>query len=156
MLYKGAPDPSMFGLAAQLTLAFPWKSGLTNYSATAPTLPLPSIYSELHFVVVAYCAALSNYAHSILASLPSFESSSAGIPALTSEDEKKTTAALTRAVDLLSQAAGVADWAAANVTPKTEEARANTGGRLGRNKWPVEAGPEAFRGLSMCVWSLRS
>ncbi|BEJ13806.1 hypothetical protein CspHIS471_0309800 [Cutaneotrichosporon sp. HIS471] len=139
LLFKGDP-------------VFPWASSLTRYAVSAPLLPFPSIHAEHHFVLLVYTIALCNYAASILSSLPIFESTGRGVPALSTEDEKKTTAALSRAVDLLSQASGVADWAATNVAPQLEEGRKATGGRVGKGyKWPVETGPEGFRGLSMIL-----
>jgi len=95
--------------------------------------------------------ALSNYAHSILGALPSFEPSpgARGIPNISAEDEKKTSAALARAVDLLSQASGVAEWASMHVAPQLDAPRTAVGGRVGKYKWPVETGSEAFKGLSM-------
>ncbi|ORY35594.1 hypothetical protein BCR39DRAFT_461419 [Naematelia encephala] len=131
---------------------FPWRSPLTHYTSTAPLLPLPSIHSEYLFVVLTYILALSNYAHSILASLPTFDQGSRS--SITTEDEKKTTAGLARAVDLLCQAAGIAQWAAENVMPLVEPVRVAAGGRAGKNKWPVEAGSEAFRGLAEDVRTL--
>lgn len=144
LLFKGDP-------------MFLWASSLTRYPVSAPLLPFPTIHAEHHFVLLVYTIALCNYADSILSSLPTFESSGRGVPTLSTEDEKKTTAALTRAVDLLSQASGVADWAATNVTPQLDEGRKATGGRVGKGtKWPVETGPEGFRGLSMYFASLPS
>lgn len=131
---------------------FLWASSLTKYTVSAPLLPLPTIHSEHFFVLLTYTIALCNYAASILSSLPTFEGTGRGVPSLSTEDEKKTTAALARAVDLLSQASGVAEWAAANVAPLLEEGRRATGGRVGKGtKWPMETGPEGFRGLSMYV-----
>ncbi|GMK53606.1 hypothetical protein CspeluHIS016_0101920 [Cutaneotrichosporon spelunceum] len=139
LLFKGDP-------------VFLWASSLTRYTVSSPLLPFPSIHAEHHFVLLVYTIALCNYAASILSSLPTFESTGRGVPALSTEDEKKTTAALTRAVDLLSQASGVAEWAATNVAPQLEEGRKATGGRVGKGtKWPVETGPEGFRGLSMIL-----
>jgi len=65
---------------------------------------------------------------------------------MTAEDEKKTTAGLARAVDLLCQAAGIADWAAEQVVPLLDGVRATA-----KVKWPIDTGVEAFRGLSMWV-----
>lgn len=70
---------------------------------------------------------------------------------LTTEEEKRTTAGLARAVDLLCQAAGVADWAAENVVVLLDPIRAASGGRVSKYRWPIECGAEAMRGLSMCV-----
>jgi hypothetical protein len=105
-------------------------------------LPLPSIQAEHLFVLLTYTLAMSNYAHSILATLP--------IPTdhVSAEEEKRITAGLARVVDLLCQAAGIADWAAENICPQVESIR-NSSGRLGKNRWPVETGAEAFRGLAM-------
>lgn len=113
---------------------------------------MPSIHAEHYFVLLTYTFALSNYAHSILAGLPTFETNGgSGVPNITAEDEKKTSAGLARAVDLLSQAAGVAEWASVNATPQLEAPRTAAGGRVGRAKWPVETGSEAFRALSMLL-----
>jgi len=68
---------------------------------------------------------------------------------MSSDDEKKTSAGLARVVELLCQASGVADWAAETVAPLVEPVRAASGGRVGKNKWPVEVTAEALRGLSM-------
>lgn len=108
-----------------------------------------SIHSENLFVIITYILALSNYAHSILSSLPAFEPSPGNRPNITAEDENKTTVGLARAVELLCQAAGIADRAAENVIPVVEPVRAGSGGRVGKNKWPVEASAEAFSGLSL-------
>ena len=113
-----------------------------------PLLPLPSIYFEYLFTLLTYTLALSNYAASILASLPSFEPRQGESKHMTADDEKRTTAGLARAVDLLCQAAGVADWTAENVVASLDPIRATTGGRAGKYRWPIEAGPEFFRGLS--------
>jgi len=120
---------------------------LTQYTIT-PLLPLPSIYFEYLFTLLTYTLALSNYAASILASLPSFEPRQGESRHMTADDEKRTTAGLARAVDLLCQAAGVADWTAENVVASLDPIRATTGGRAGKYRWPIEAGPEFFRGLS--------
>lgn len=116
-----------------------------------PLLPLPSIHAEHYFVLLLYTYALSNYAHSILGALPSFEAGpgTSGVPNITAEDEKKTSAALARAVDLLSQAAGVAEYASMHVAPQLHAPRTANGGRAGKYKWPVETGSEAFKGLSL-------
>ncbi|TXT08605.1 hypothetical protein VHUM_02733 [Vanrija humicola] len=134
-------------------LAFPWKSPLTASLTSSSLLSLPSIQAEHFYVVLTYSIALANYAHAILQGLPRFEvePGSKAVPNITVEDAQKTNAGLTRAVDLLSQASGVADWAALNVSPGLEPARQATGGRLGRSKWPVETGPEAFRAISMVL-----
>ncbi|KAL1406315.1 hypothetical protein Q8F55_008011 [Vanrija albida] len=134
-------------------LAFPWKSSLTASLTSNSVLTFPTIEAEHYYVVLAYSIALANYAHAILNALPRFEAEpgSKAVPNIIVEDAQKTNAGLTRAVDLLSQASGVADWAAANVSPGLEPARQATGGRLGRSKWPVETGPEAFRALSMVL-----
>lgn len=100
-------------------------------------------------MLLVYVFALGNYAHSILGSLPSFEAGPNGVPNITAEDEKKTSAALARAVDLLSQAAGVAEYASAHVAPQLDAPRTAAGGRAGKYKWPVETGSEAFKGLSL-------
>lgn len=102
-------------------------------------------------MLLTYTIALANYAHSILASLPSFETGAGGVPVITAEDEKRTSAGLARAVDLLSQAAGVAEWSALHAAPALEAPRTAGGGRVARNKWPVETGTEAFRGLAMIL-----
>ena len=110
-------------------------------------------------MLLVYALALSNYAHSILASLPTFEAPQDGkgkgkstsqnvVGQLTSEDEKRISTGLGRAVDLLCQASGVATCAADKVCPLLEAAKKATGGR-GKGKWPVETGTEAFRGLGM-------
>jgi hypothetical protein len=70
---------------------------------------------------------------------------------MTTEDEKRTTSGLARAVDLLCQSAGVAEWTAENVVPSLDPIRATSGGRAGKHKWPIEAGPEFFRGLAKSV-----
>ncbi|WVR07500.1 pH-response regulator protein palC [Kwoniella sp. DSM 27419] len=134
---------------------FQWTSPLTHYTLSSPSLPLLSIHAEHLFVILTYTLALSNYAHSILASLPSFEpSSSAGSSTsyhMSNEDEKRTTAGLSRAVDLLCQAAGVADWAAENVCLLVEPVKNASGGRVGKGKWPAETSQETFKGLSMML-----
>lgn len=127
---------------------FQWRPPLTQYTVSAPLLPLPSIHCEHLFVLLAYILALSNYAATILASLPSFEPKQGESRHMTTEDEKRTTAGLARAVDLLCQAAGVAEWTAENVIPSLEPIRATSGGRAGKYRWPIEAGPEFFRGLA--------
>lgn len=131
--------------------AFPWSSALTQTSSAL--LPLPTVHAEHLFLLLTYLLALSNYAHHILGSLPepsstSFSSASAHLSA---EDEKRLAAGLTRAVDLLCQAAGVAAWAAETVCPHVEAERKSTQGRLGRGKWPVETSAESLRGLGMCL-----
>lgn len=128
---------------------FPWKSPLTQYSMSAPLLPLPSIHYEHLFVLVTYTLALSNYASAILGALPKFEPKRGESRHMSTEDEKRTTAGLARAVDLLCQAAGVADWASQNALSPLDSVRTISGGRAGKHRWPIEAGPESFRGLSM-------
>lgn len=123
---------------------FHWRSPLTHYTISTPLLPLHSLHSEHLFVLVAYILALSNYAASILASLPQIQGGH-----LTTEEEKRTTAGLARAVDLLCQAAGVADWTAENVIIVLDPIRTASGGRIGKHRWPIEASAEALRGLSM-------
>ncbi|WWD19079.1 pH-response regulator protein palC [Kwoniella shandongensis] len=141
LLFKGEPT-------------FPWRAPLTHYTMTSPLLPLISIHGEHLFVILTYTLALSNYAHSILASLPVFElqagaSKSAGAaPHMSTEDEKRTAAGLTRAVDLLCQASGVAEWAAENVCLTVEPIKSASGGRLGKHRWPAESSRETFMGLS--------
>lgn len=164
LLLKGDPSESDRSLLVELgrigswgpvslrmlTLSvFSWRSSLTQSSST-PLLPLPSFHAEHLFVLVTYTLALSNYAHSILASLPTFEPSpgSSSVPHMTSEDEKRTTAGLARAVDLLCQAAGIAQWAAENVCPGLDGIRSATG-RVGKHRWPIETSAESLRGLSM-------
>lgn len=131
--------------------AFSWRSPLTHYTMSAPLLPLPSIHCEHLFVLVTYVLALSNYAAAILASLPKFEPKQGEARHMTTEDGKRTTAGLARAVDLLCQAAGVAEWSSENILPSLDPVRTTSGGRAGKHKWPIEAGPEAFRGLAMYV-----
>ena len=123
--------------------AFQWRPSLTSY-VSLPTLPLPSIHAEHLFVLLTYTLALSNYAHSILATLPTPSDH------VTADEEKRITAGLARAVDLLCQAAGIAEWTAENVCPLVDSVR-NASGRLGKYRWPVETGAEAFRGLAMWV-----
>lgn len=124
---------------------FYWRSPLTHYTiASPPLLPLHSLHSEHLFVLLAYILALSNHAASILASLPQMHCGH-----LTAEEEKRTTSGLARTVDLLCQAAGVADWVAENVMILLDPIRSASGGRVGKNRWPIEAGSEAIRGLSM-------
>ncbi|KAK4688581.1 hypothetical protein P7C73_g1522, partial [Tremellales sp. Uapishka_1] len=125
---------------------FPWRAPLTQTNGSTP-LFLPSFHSEHLFVLLTYILALSNYAHSILASLPDLATSNL----LSKDDEKRTTAGLSRAVDLLCQGAGIAEWAAENVAPSVEGLRVGSGGRLGRAKWPVESSAETFKGLSMIL-----
>ncbi|WVR00020.1 pH-response regulator protein palC [Kwoniella sp. CBS 9459] len=140
LLFKGEPT-------------FPWSSPLTQYALSTPTLPLISIHSEHLFVILTYVLALSNYAHSILASLPTFEPKpgSHTMPHMSTEDEKRTTAGLSRAVDLLCQASGVADWTAENVCLVVEPIKNASAGRLGKGKWPAESSRETFKGLSMML-----
>ncbi|WVF72821.1 pH-response regulator protein palC [Kwoniella sp. CBS 6097] len=140
LLFKGEPT-------------FPWSSPLTHYTLSTPTLPLLSIHSEHLFVILTYVLALSNYAHSILASLPNFEPKpgSHSMPHMSAEDEKRTTAGLSRAVDLLCQASGVADWAAENVCLVVEPIKNASAGRVGKGKWPAESSRETFKGLSMML-----
>ncbi|WVW85602.1 hypothetical protein I302_107640 [Kwoniella bestiolae CBS 10118] len=138
LLFRGEPN-------------FPWTSPLTSYKLSPPLLPLPSIHSEHLFVLLTYTLALSNYAHYILSSLPTYEKESVSRN-LSSEDEKRITAGLSRAVDLLCQASGLADWVAENVILQVEPIRNALGGRLagkGGGRWPVESGREVFKGLSM-------
>ena len=116
---------------------------------SAPLLPLPSIHYEHLFVLVTYTLALSNYTAAILAGLPKFEPKQGEPRHMSKEDEKRTTAGLARAVDLLCQAAGAAEWASQTVLPSLESVRTISGGRAGKHRWPIEAGPESFRGLSM-------
>lgn len=102
-----------------------------------------------------YTLALSNFAYSILAALPAFEpksSAAAGSASqhMSTEDEKRTTAGLARAVDLLCQASGVAEWAAENVCSYLDSARIASG-RVGKSRWPIETNRETFRGLAMYV-----
>jgi hypothetical protein len=100
-------------------------------------------------VLLVHVFAQCNYAHAILAALPSFEPGPHGAPNITAEDEKRASAALARAVDLLCQAAGVAEWASMHVAPLLDAPRTAAGGRAGKYKWPVETGSEAFKGLSL-------
>lgn len=111
----------------------------------------PTIHSEHVFVVLTHILATSNYAHAILAGLPVFEPPANSSTSLTTlhmstEDEKKTTAGLARAVDLLCQAAGIADWACDHVVPVLNFVKGSNSKRI---PWPLETGVEAFRGLSM-------
>ncbi|OCF37950.1 pH-response regulator protein palC [Kwoniella heveanensis BCC8398] len=140
LLFKGEPT-------------FPWSSPLTHYALSTPTLPLLSIHSEHLFVILTYVLALSNYAHSILSALPTFEPKpgSHTMPHMSTEDEKRTTAGLSRAVDLLCQASGVADWAAENVCLVVEPIKNANAGRVGKGKWPAESSRETFKGLSMML-----
>ncbi|WRT68416.1 uncharacterized protein IL334_005392 [Kwoniella shivajii] len=138
LLFKGEPS-------------FPWTSPLTHYALSPPLLPLPSIHSEHLFVLLTYTLALSNYAHSILASLPTIEhkpGTSTSHMHMSNEDEKRTTTGLSRAVDLLCQASGAAEWTAENVCLQVEPVK-NANGRVGKGKWPIEVGRETFKGLSM-------
>lgn len=112
---------------------------------------MPTIHAEHLMVLLTYTLAVSNYAHSILASLPSYEPSpgaSTSKAHVTSEDEKRIAAGLARAVDLLCQASGVAQWTAENVCPKLDGVKKAVG-RLGKSRWPLEGGEDAYRGLSM-------
>ncbi|ORX38531.1 hypothetical protein BD324DRAFT_578025 [Kockovaella imperatae] len=142
-------------------LSFTWTPSLTSYPLKTPALTLPSIHAEHLFVLLVYALSLSNYANSILRSLPVFESiqdskgkSKAGgaaqsvVGRLTAEDEKKITVGLGRAVDLLCQASGIATYVADKICPVFEGAKKGAG-RNGKLKWPVETGAEAFRGLAM-------
>ncbi|TYJ53010.1 pH-response regulator protein palC [Cryptococcus floricola] len=130
---------------------FPWRAPLTHYNMSPPLLSLPSIHSEHLMVILTYSLALSNYAHSILQSLPAFEipAGSKSMPHMSTEDEKRTTAGLARAVDLLCQASGVAEWASENVCLKVEPVKSAMGGRLGKGRWPAETSRETFKALSM-------
>lgn len=132
-------------------LAFQWRAPLTHFGLSWPLLPLLSIHSEHLMVILTYTLALSNYAHSILSSLPAFEipAGSKNMPHMSSEDEKRTTAGLARAVDLLCQASGVAEWAAEHVCLQVESLKSVSSGRLGKGKWPAESSRETFRALSM-------
>lgn len=130
LLWKGDP-------------AFSWRSSLTSYQLSPPLLPYPTLHAEILYVLLVYALSLSNYARSILDALPASDSGQ-----MTSEEQTRISAGLTRAVDLLSQASGIADWTAENVCTSVESAR-NASGRLGKGKWPVETGTEAFRGLAM-------
>ncbi|KAK8854775.1 pH-response regulator protein palC [Kwoniella newhampshirensis] len=138
LLFKGEPT-------------FPWRAPLTHYTMSIPLLPLLSIHSEYLMCILTYTLALSNYAHSILSSLPTFElqPGSKIAPHMSTEDEKRTTAGLGRAVDLLCQAGGVAEWAAENVCLDIEPVKTACGGRVGKNRWPAESSRETFKGLSM-------
>jgi hypothetical protein len=129
---------------------FGWKAPLTDYPFSPPVLPMPSINAEHLMVLLTYTLALSNYAHSILASLPSYEPTpgSTSKPHLTAEEEKRAATGLARAVDLLCQASGIAQWTAENVCPKLDGVKKAIG-RLGKSKWPVEAGEDTYRGLAM-------
>ncbi|EAL20627.1 hypothetical protein CNBE3350 [Cryptococcus deneoformans B-3501A] len=140
LLFKGEPT-------------FQWRAPLTHFSFSSPLLPLASIHSEHLMVVLTYALALSNYAHSILASLPAFEipAGPKAMPHMSSEDEKRTTAGLARAVDLLCQASGVAEWAAENVCLQVEPLKGVSSGRLGKGKWPAESSRETFKALSMIL-----
>lgn len=104
-------------------------------------------------VLLTYTLALSNYAHSILGSLPSYEPTPGASNAkmhVSKDDETRIAAGLARAVDLLCQASGVAQWTAENICPKLDGVKKAVG-RLGKSKWPIEGGEDAYRGLSMCV-----
>nr|XP_018261508.1 pH-response regulator protein palC [Kwoniella dejecticola CBS 10117]OBR83666.1 pH-response regulator protein palC [Kwoniella dejecticola CBS 10117] len=140
LLFRGEPN-------------FPWSSPLTSYTLSSPLLQLPSIHSEHLFVLLTYILALSNHAHSILASLPSFEPSPGqkSVPHMSAEDDKRTTAGLSRAVDLLCQASGIADWVSENVSLKIDSVKQASGGRVGGQKWPIESNRETFKGLSMML-----
>ena len=146
-------------------MVFPWRPSLTHYPMSTPTLGLPGIHSEHFFVLLAYALALSNHAYSILHALPIFElessssssgtnkgkgksGSMAGAAQLTSEDEKRITNGLTRAVDLLCQASGVLTYISEKVMPELEGIK-KAQGRLGKHRWPIETGPESIRALSM-------
>jgi hypothetical protein len=133
----------------EMPAVFPWRSPLTSNGASPQLLSLPSIHSEHLFVILTYVLALSNYAHSVLASLPDFEPSPGRRPHISNEDERKTAAGLARAVDLLCQASGIAEWAAETIVPLVEPVRAASGGWVGKVKWPVEMSAEAFGGLAM-------
>lgn len=103
--------------------------------------------------MLTYTLALSNFAYSVLAALPAFEPRPGASPtsaAMSTEDEKRTTAGLARAVDLLCQASGVADWTAENVCSHLDSARIASG-RVGKSRWPIETNRETFRGLAMWV-----
>jgi hypothetical protein len=100
--------------------------------------------------MLTYALSLSNYAHSVLKSLP-FPSADGPASAMSTEDEKRVTAGLARAVDLLCQAAGVADWTAEHVCPAVETSRTSSGGKIGKGKWPLDIGSETLRGLVMYV-----
>ncbi|WVQ74937.1 hypothetical protein IAR50_004545 [Cryptococcus sp. DSM 104548] len=130
---------------------FPWKTPLTHYNMSPPLLSLPSIYSEHLMLILTYSLALSNYAHSILQSLPTFEipAGTKSMPHMSAEDEKRTTTGLARAVDLLCQASGVAEWASENVCLNVEPVKSANGGRLGKGRWPAETSRETFKALSM-------
>jgi hypothetical protein len=58
---------------------------------------------------------------------------------------------LARAVDLLCQASGVAEWTAEEVCGKVEGVRIGSGGRVGKYRWPIEVSAETMRGLAMYV-----
>jgi hypothetical protein len=111
---------------------------------------MPSIQAEQLMVMFTYILALSNYAYSILESLPSFEPSPGSLSKahMTAEDEKRTAAGLARAVELLCQASGIAKWTADELCPKLDGVK-KAMGRLGKHKWPIEASEDACRGLSM-------
>jgi hypothetical protein len=130
--------------------AFLWRAPLTHYPLNPPLLPMPSIQAEQLMVMFTYILALSNYAHSILESLPSFEPSPGTLSKahMTAEDEKRTAAGLARAVELLCQASGIAKWTADELCPKLDGVK-KAMGRLGKYKWPIEASEDACRGLSM-------
>lgn len=128
--------------------SFQWRSPLTQYTVSAPLLPLPSIHFEHLFVLLTYTLALSNHAAALLASLPPFEPKQGERAHMTTEDEKRTTSILARSVELLCQAAGVADWMAENTVSSLDPVRSTSGGRAGKYRWPIEAGPEFFSGLS--------
>lgn len=150
--------PYLRGIAASLDAdrllykndpVFPWRSPLTQYTMSAPLLSFPSIHCEHLFVLLTYILALSNYAAAVLGGLPKFEPKQ-GDPTrhMSTEDEKRTTAGLARAVDLLCQAAGIAEWTSENVLPSLDSVRTISGGRAGKHRWSIEAGPEFFRGIA--------
>ena len=103
-------------------------------------------------MLLAYCFALSNHAHYVLGTLPATEPTPGIKARLTDEEEKRMSAGLAKAVDLLSQASGVAEWTAEHVIPAVDAARVASGGRIGKTRWPVETGSETFRGLAMSVF----
>nr|XP_019011489.1 pH-response regulator protein palC [Kwoniella pini CBS 10737]OCF50270.1 pH-response regulator protein palC [Kwoniella pini CBS 10737] len=140
LLFRGEPN-------------FPWTSPLTSYTLSSPILHLPSIHSEHLFVLLTYVLALSNHAHSILDALPSFEPNPGqkSIPHMSKEDDQRTTAGLSRAVDLLCQASGIAEWTSENVSLKVDPVKQACGGRVGGQKWPIESNRETFKGLSMML-----
>ena len=100
-------------------------------------------------VLLTYALSLSNYARDILGSLPNFDRDPGRPPRpMTAEEDKKAAAGLARVVDLLCQASGIVQYAADNICPKLEGSK-QVVRRLGKAKWPVESGEDAFRGLSM-------